>query len=68
MLSKISEALLQLQARFEREEGQGLAEYGLLASSHRRGVRRRPDRPGPHHRRETGQDRSGILVELPRQR
>ncbi len=30
MLSKISEALLQLQARFEREEGQGLAEYGLI--------------------------------------
>ncbi len=30
MLSMISEALLQLQTRFEREEGQGLAEYGLI--------------------------------------
>ncbi len=30
MLSMISEALLRLQARFEREEGQGLAEYGLI--------------------------------------
>ena len=68
MFSKINEVLLSLVARFEQEEGQGLAEYGLIASSHRRGVRRRPDRPGPHHRRETGQDRSGILVELPRQR
>ncbi len=30
MLSKISEALLRFVARFEREEGQALAEYGLI--------------------------------------
>ena len=30
MFSKISEALLQLMARFQREEGQGLTEYGLI--------------------------------------
>lgn len=30
MLSKINEALLRFVARFEREDGQALAEYGLL--------------------------------------
>ena len=30
MLSNISAALLRFVARFEREEGQGLAEYGLI--------------------------------------
>jgi len=30
MLSKINEALLWFVARFDREEGQALAEYGLL--------------------------------------
>ncbi len=30
MLSKINAALLRLYARFEREEGQALAEYGLI--------------------------------------
>jgi Flp pilus assembly pilin Flp len=30
MLSKISGALLRFVARFEREEGQALAEYGLI--------------------------------------
>jgi len=30
MLPLISEALLQLKGRFGREEGQGLAEYGLI--------------------------------------
>lgn len=30
MLSTISTALLRLAARFEREEGQALAEYGLI--------------------------------------
>jgi len=30
MFSKINEALIQLMARFQREEGQGLAEYGLI--------------------------------------
>ncbi len=30
MLSTISAALLRLVARFEREEGQALAEYGLI--------------------------------------
>ncbi len=30
MLSKISGALLRFAARFEREEGQALAEYGLI--------------------------------------
>ena len=30
MLSKINEALLRFVARFEREEGQALAEYGLI--------------------------------------
>ena len=30
MFSKINEALNQLVARFQREDGQGLAEYGLL--------------------------------------
>ncbi len=30
MFSKINEALLRLRARFEREEGQGLTEYGLI--------------------------------------
>ena len=30
MLSKISVALLRFVTRFEREEGQALAEYGLI--------------------------------------
>ncbi len=30
MLSRINEALLRFMARFEREDGQALAEYGLL--------------------------------------
>jgi pilus assembly protein Flp/PilA len=30
MFSKISEALVWVMAKFEREEGQALAEYGLL--------------------------------------
>ena len=30
MLSRISEALLRFVARFEREDGQALAEYGLI--------------------------------------
>lgn len=30
MLSKINEALLWFVARFEREDGQALTEYGLL--------------------------------------
>ncbi len=30
MLSKINEVLLRFVARFEREEGQALAEYGLI--------------------------------------
>jgi len=30
MLSKINEALVWFVGRFEREEGQALAEYGLL--------------------------------------
>ncbi len=30
MLSKINEAILSLMARFEREDGQALAEYGLI--------------------------------------
>jgi Flp pilus assembly pilin Flp len=30
MLSKISGTLLRFVARFEREEGQALAEYGLI--------------------------------------
>jgi pilus assembly protein Flp/PilA len=30
MLSKINEALLSFLARFESEEGQALAEYGLI--------------------------------------
>ena len=30
MLSKISEALLRVYARFEQEKGQALAEYGLI--------------------------------------
>ena len=30
MFSKINEALLRLVARFQREEGQALAEYGLI--------------------------------------
>ena len=30
MFSKIHEVLLSLVARFEREEGQTMAEYGLL--------------------------------------
>ncbi len=30
MLSKINEALLRFVARFGREEGQALAEYGLI--------------------------------------
>ena len=30
MLSKINEALTWLVARYEREDGQALAEYGLL--------------------------------------
>ena len=30
MLSNISGALLRFVARFEREEGQALAEYGLI--------------------------------------
>ncbi len=30
MFSKINEALVSLVARFEREDGQALAEYGLL--------------------------------------
>ncbi len=30
MFSKINEVLLSLVARFEQEEGQGLAEYGLI--------------------------------------
>jgi pilus assembly protein Flp/PilA len=30
MLSKINEALTWFVARFEREDGQALAEYGLL--------------------------------------
>ena len=30
MLPLISGAVLQLMARFQREEGQGLAEYGLI--------------------------------------
>ena len=30
MLSTISAALLRFVARFEREEGQALAEYGLI--------------------------------------
>jgi Flp pilus assembly pilin Flp len=30
MLSSISAALLRFVARFEREEGQALAEYGLI--------------------------------------
>jgi pilus assembly protein Flp/PilA len=30
MLSKINEALTAIVARFDREDGQALAEYGLL--------------------------------------
>ncbi len=30
MLSMINEALLRLMARFQREEGQAMAEYGLI--------------------------------------
>jgi pilus assembly protein Flp/PilA len=30
MISKINEALSALMGRFEREDGQALAEYGLL--------------------------------------
>ena len=30
MLSKINEALLQLMARFQSEDGQAMAEYGLI--------------------------------------
>ena len=30
MLSRLNEALLWFVARFDREEGQALAEYGLL--------------------------------------
>ncbi len=30
MISKINEALLRLMARFQREEGQAMAEYGLI--------------------------------------
>ena len=30
MLTRISEALLRFVARFEREDGQALAEYGLI--------------------------------------
>jgi len=30
MFSKINEALLSIVSRFEREDGQALAEYGLL--------------------------------------
>ena len=30
MLSKINEALLRFVTRFQREEGQALAEYGLI--------------------------------------
>ena len=30
MLSRINEALLRLVTRFEREDGQALAEYGLI--------------------------------------
>ncbi len=30
MLSRMNEALLWLMARFQREEGQALAEYGLI--------------------------------------
>ena len=30
MISKINEALMAIVARFEREDGQALAEYGLL--------------------------------------
>jgi pilus assembly protein Flp/PilA len=30
MFSKMNEALLAIVARFEREDGQALAEYGLL--------------------------------------
>ena len=30
MFSKINEALMAIVARFEREDGQALAEYGLL--------------------------------------
>ena len=30
MLSRINEALLRFVARFEREDGQALAEYGLI--------------------------------------
>ncbi len=30
MLSKMNEVLLRFVARFEREEGQALAEYGLI--------------------------------------
>jgi len=30
MLSRISEALLRFVTRFEREDGQALAEYGLI--------------------------------------
>ncbi|MDO8616500.1 MAG: Flp family type IVb pilin [Dehalococcoidia bacterium] len=30
MISKINEALLRLVARFQREDGQAMAEYGLI--------------------------------------
>jgi pilus assembly protein Flp/PilA len=30
MFSKMSEALMEIVARFDREDGQALAEYGLL--------------------------------------
>lgn len=30
MLSKINEALVRLVTRFQREDGQALAEYGLI--------------------------------------
>ena len=30
MISKINETLLRLMARFQREEGQAMAEYGLI--------------------------------------
>ncbi len=30
MLSMINEALLRLMARFQREDGQAMAEYGLI--------------------------------------
>ena len=30
MISKINEALLRLLARFQQEEGQAMAEYGLI--------------------------------------